>query len=131
MHVPSQVFVDLDFTLLEMNPFCFDAHTGLPGTYLLVFSFCWTLQTSFYEVPLDVHAELDDTAAFKNRKKWVGVEFPPSFGKTSLPEEEFIASLDAQTGASLKLTVLNPHGKIWTMVAGGGAYIWSDFLITC
>ena len=28
-----------------------------------------------------------------------------------------------QTSASLKLTVLNPKGRIWTMVAGGGASV--------
>lgn len=28
-----------------------------------------------------------------------------------------------QTGASLKLTILNPRGRIWTMVAGGGASV--------
>lgn len=28
-----------------------------------------------------------------------------------------------QTGASLKLTILNPAGRIWTMVAGGGASV--------
>lgn len=28
-----------------------------------------------------------------------------------------------QTGASLKLTILNPKGRIWTMVAGGGASV--------
>lgn len=28
-----------------------------------------------------------------------------------------------QTSASLKFTVLNPKGRIWTMVAGGGASV--------
>jgi ATP citrate (pro-S)-lyase len=28
-----------------------------------------------------------------------------------------------QTSASLKFTVLNPMGRIWTMVAGGGASV--------
>lgn len=28
-------------------------------------------------------------------------------------------SLDESTGASLKLSILNPKGRIWTMVAGG------------
>ena len=42
-------------------------------------------------------------------------------------QEAYIADLDAKSGASLKLTVLNPHGRIWTMVAGGGAsVIYSD-----
>jgi hypothetical protein len=44
-----------------------------------------------------------------------------------LPEEAYIAQLDSKSGASLKLTVLNPVGRIWTMVAGGGAsVIYSD-----
>lgn len=32
-------------------------------------------------------------------------------------------SLFFQTSASLKFTVLNPKGRIWTMVAGGGASV--------
>ena len=28
-----------------------------------------------------------------------------------------------QTSASLKFTILNPKGRIWTMVAGGGASV--------
>lgn len=35
----------------------------------------------------------------------------------------YIASLDAKTGASLKLTILNPTGRVWTLVAGGGASV--------
>lgn len=31
--------------------------------------------------------------------------------------------LTFQTSASLKFTVLNPKGRIWTMVAGGGASV--------
>ena len=31
--------------------------------------------------------------------------------------------LDSKTGASLKLTILNPKGRVWTMVAGGGASV--------
>lgn len=44
-----QVFLDLDFTLMEMNPFTLDAD-GKP-------------------FPLDMRGELDDTAAFKSGKK--------------------------------------------------------------
>jgi hypothetical protein len=37
-----------------------------------------------------------------------------------------------QTGASLKLTILNPKGRIWTMVAGGGAsVIYADTVHVC
>lgn len=38
-------------------------------------------------------------------------------------QEAYIADLDAKSGASLKLTLLNPRGRIWTMVAGGGASV--------
>ena len=38
-------------------------------------------------------------------------------------QEAYIAELDAKSGASLKLTVLNKAGRIWTMVAGGGASV--------
>ena len=31
--------------------------------------------------------------------------------------------MDGKTGASLKLTILNPEGRVWTMVAGGGASV--------
>lgn len=37
-----------------------------------------------------------------------------------------------QTSASLKFTVLNPKGRIWTMVAGGGAsVIYADTVCFC
>uniref|UniRef100_A0A0M3IDI4 ATP citrate synthase n=1 Tax=Ascaris lumbricoides TaxID=6252 RepID=A0A0M3IDI4_ASCLU len=50
-----------------------------------------------------------------------------AFGEEKLMSEtireQYIADLDAKTGASLKLTILNRHGRIWTMVAGGGASV--------
>jgi len=99
-------FLDLDFTLLEMNPF-----TIVDGT----------------PYPLDMRGELDDTALFKNFQKWGAVEFPLPFGRTMSAAEEKIHRMDEKTGASLKLTILNPKGRIWTMVAGGGAsVIYSD-----
>lgn len=96
------VFLDLDFTFLEMNPF-----TLVDGK----------------PYPLDMRGELDDTAAFKNFKKWANVEFPMPFGRVMSPTESFIHGLDEKTSASLKFTVLNPKGRIWTMVAGGGASV--------
>lgn len=96
------LFLDIDFTFLEMNPFTLV--NGKP-------------------YPLDMRGELDDTAAFKNFKKWGGVEFPMPFGRVMSPTESFIHSLDEKTSASLKFTVLNPNGRIWTMVAGGGASV--------
>ena len=72
-------------------------------------------------------AKLDSTAEFLCKSQWGEIEFPPPFGRDALPEEAYIADLDAKSGASLKLTVLNPSGRIWTMVAGGGAsVVYSD-----
>ncbi len=102
-------FVDLDFTYLEINPF------AITGSEI---------------VPLDLVARLDDTAYFWNKEKWGNIEFPVPFGRRFTPEEEFIHELDEKTGASLKLTVLNPKGRIWLMVAGGGAsVIYADTVV--
>ncbi|KAI4314353.1 hypothetical protein L6164_027271 [Bauhinia variegata] len=102
LKVIFSLFEDLDFTFLEMNPFTLV--NGKP-------------------YPLDMRGELDDTAAFKNFKKWGDIEFPLPFGRVMSPTETFIHGLDEKTSASLKFTVLNPHGRIWTMVAGGGASV--------
>lgn len=101
-----EVYVDLYFTYLEINP--------------LVIS-----KEKIYV--LDLAAKLDATAEFVCKQKWGEIEFPPPFGRDAFPEEAYIADLDAKSGASLKLTILNKHGRIWTMVAGGGAsVIYSD-----
>lgn len=97
------VFQDLDFTLIEMNPFTLDS-AGQP-------------------FPLDMRGELDDTASFRSAKKWGDVEFPLPFGRSMTSQESYVHSLDEATGASLKLSVLNPKGRVWTMVAGGGASV--------
>ncbi|KAH1195808.1 ATP-citrate synthase alpha chain protein 3 [Glycine max] len=74
-----------------------------------------------------MRGELDDTAAFKNFNKWGNIEFPLPFGRVLSPTESFIHSLDDKTSASLKFTVLNPKGRIWAMVAGGGvSVIYAD-----
>ncbi len=74
-------------------------------------------------IPLDLAAKLDDTAHFAMGKLWGPIEFPAPFGRLRTKEEAYIDGLDEKTGASLKLTVLNPEGRVWTMVAGGGASV--------
>jgi len=99
-------YVDLYFTYLEINPLV------ITGGKVYV---------------LDLAAKLDATADFACRAKWGDIEYPPPFGRDAYPEEAYIADIDAKTGASLKLTILNAKGRIWTMVAGGGAsVIYSD-----
>ena len=72
---------------------------------------------------LDLAAKLDATAEYLCKQKWGDVDFPPPFGRDAFPEEAYIADLDSKSGASLKLTILNKNGRIWTMVAGGGASV--------
>jgi len=98
-----KVFEDLDFVSLELNPFTFDQSGKV--------------------VPLDFVAELDSTAHWKNMKKWGNIDFPQPFGRILTEEEKHISEMDENTGASLKLTVLNPSGRIWSLVAGGGASV--------
>ena len=95
-------YADLNFTYLEMNPI---------------------VVTDASVIPLDLAAKLDSTAEFESGAKWGNIEFPAPFGRTPSKEEAFIEELDSKTGASLKLTVLNPEGRVWTMVAGGGASV--------
>jgi len=96
-------FRDLNFAYLEINPVVIVGN----NVYLL-----------------DLVARLDDTAGFMMKDKWGDIEFPTPFGMPEKsPEEKAIAEADAKSGASLKLTILNPKGRIWTLVAGGGASV--------
>ncbi|MFH1424902.1 MAG: ATP citrate lyase citrate-binding domain-containing protein [archaeon] len=101
-----KTFTELGFTYIEFNPFVFSGKNI---------------------VPLDLVAKLDDTAFFENAAIWGDLEFPAPFGRKLTREEHYIKKIDEDSGASLKLTILNPKGKVWTMVAGGGAsVIYSD-----
>ncbi len=90
------LFREHDISFLEINPF-----TLYEGKIVL----------------LDTVAEIDDCAP-RN-----GLKFPREFGKRTSPEEAHIEELDRQSGASLKLTILNPQGRIWNILGGGGASI--------
>eukprot|EP00455_Lapot_gusevi_P016078 TRINITY_DN18223_c0_g1_i7.p1 TRINITY_DN18223_c0_g1~~TRINITY_DN18223_c0_g1_i7.p1 ORF type:complete len:1100 (+),score=474.36 TRINITY_DN18223_c0_g1_i7:128-3427(+) len=104
-----ELYCSLHFAYLEINP-------------LVV--------TNEAITPLDLAAKLDECAKFECGKSWGAIDFPPPFGRPLLPAEEYIAELDSKTGASLKLTVLNSRGRIWTMVAGGGAsVIYADTIV--
>lgn len=97
---------NLHFTYLEINPLV------VCGSDIYI---------------LDVAGKLDQCAEYLCARQWGVVEFPPPFGREAYREESYIADLDAKSGASLKLTILNPSGRIWTMVAGGGAsVVYSD-----
>jgi len=132
------VYVDLHFAYLEINPLiCLDAVAGGEPTIHY----------------LDMAAKLDQTAESICGPKWAVARdlsvyepaaaattkgnisadrgppmvWPAPFGRDLTKEEAYIQKLDASTGASLKLTVLNAEGRVWTMVAGGGAsVVYSD-----
>ena len=98
-----RAYRELNFAYLEINPF--------------------VMQGNKIEL-LDMVAKLDDTAGFMMVEQWGDVEYPTAFGMESKsPEVEAIEAADAKTGASLKLTLLKPEARIWTMVAGGGASV--------
>ncbi|KAG5513878.1 hypothetical protein PMAC_000500 [Pneumocystis sp. 'macacae'] len=126
------VFVTCHFTYLEINPLVVvqNAEKNIEIYYL------------------DVAAKLDQTAEFEAGAKWAAarapnalvgailqpqdtinvdsgppIVFPAPFGRTLSKEEQYIAKLDSKTGSSLKLTLLNPSGRIWTLIAGGGASV--------
>lgn len=100
---------DLAYAYLEINPF---------------------VATDDAIVPLDLVARLDDTALFECGDRWGDIPFPAPFGRRLSKEEQFIKEMDEKSGASLKLTILNPKGRVWTMVAGGGAsVIYTDTIV--
>ncbi|EIN08779.1 ATP-citrate synthase [Punctularia strigosozonata HHB-11173 SS5] len=134
------VYVDLHFAYLEINPLiCLDGVNGAPPTihYLdmaakldqTAESICgpkWAIARD-----LSVYAETGPSATTTKGKvtadRGPPMVWPAPFGRDLTKEEAYIQKLDASTGASLKLTVLNPEGRIWTMVAGGGAsVVYSD-----
>jgi ATP citrate (pro-S)-lyase len=128
------VYVDCQFTYLEINPLVVIPNAA--GT---------SAEVHF----LDLAAKLDQTAEFECGVKWAvarspaalgmatikatdgkvnidagpPMEFPAPFGREMSKEEAYIAELDAKTGALLKLTILNANGRVWTLVAGGGASV--------
>jgi len=98
-----KAYRELNFAYLEINPF--------------------VMQGNKIEL-LDMVAKLDDTAGFMMVNQWGDVEYPTSFGmEEKSPEVMAIEEADSKSGASLKLTVLKPEARIWTMVAGGGASV--------
>ena len=98
-----KAYRELNFAYLEINPF--------------------VLQDKTVEL-LDMVAKLDDTAGFMMVNEWGDVEYPTAFGmEEKSPEVLAVEEADAKTGASLKLTLLKPEARIWTMVAGGGASV--------
>lgn len=102
-----EFFVDFGFVYLEMNPLVFRG-----GSMHI----------------LDVKSRLDSAEEWRCGEKWgkyfqISNQNRNTNDKKILESENKVREIDALTGSSLKLDVLNPNGSIWPLVAGGGASV--------
>ena len=82
-------------------------------------------------IPLDFAVKYDTTSTYllSNDDKELIYENELN-NKFNHNIEKEINDLDSQTGSSLKFTLLNPNGNIWTLIAGGGASVlYTDSII--
>lgn len=89
------------FVFLEINPYL----VGENGLQLL-----------------DTAVEVDDAAEFFV-DNWRADDFRRHTGHDLTPEEKVVQELDANSPASLKLSVLEPDGGIFLLLSGGGASV--------
>ena len=103
-------FVKYHLTFMEVNPLA---------------------KTSNGYHPIDFAVMIDDCSFYlfdKEDRELVEMNY---FIENNLSEaEKYIRDLDLQTGGSLKFKLINPNGKVWTMVAGGGAsVVYTDAIV--
>ena len=97
-------------TFLEMNPIVLNT------------------ETNQYQ-PLDMAMLIDQDAVYLLDNKEI-LQLDYLSEKSLTHEENEIKKLDERTGGSLKFTLLNPSGNVWTLVAGGGASVlYTDAII--
>ena len=97
-----EAYRNYGFVYLEVNPFVLDES--------------WNIHC------LDMVAKVDNCESYRQSARKDITRVKP-FGTKSYPQEEYIASLDAKTGASLKLSIINPQGRIRLVLGGGGASV--------
>jgi succinyl-CoA synthetase beta subunit len=107
-----QFFKEQWFTSLEINPFVVD-DAGI--------IYC-----------LDMVAKVDSCELWRQQLQQQYVSRVKPFGSRSHPSEAIVESIDAKTGASLKLTIVNPEGRLWFLLWGWWAsVIVMDTLAWC
>ncbi|KAH8113944.1 hypothetical protein DFH11DRAFT_1544676 [Phellopilus nigrolimitatus] len=126
----THIYADLHFACLEINPLiALDDENGAEPIVQF----------------LDMAVKLDQTSESICGHKLVydqsviGADrgppmvWPAPFGRQLTKEEAYIRKLDGSTGASLKLTVLNPEGRVWAWflrliqtLGGGASVVYSD-----
>ena len=86
------------------------------------------LDNDYY--PIDFAIEIDSTGInFMNNYHRNLIENMQTFDNLSSTEKE-IKSLDESSGSSLKFKILNPYGRILTLIAGGGASVlYTDAIV--
>jgi ATP citrate (pro-S)-lyase len=106
------LYLKYHFTFLECNPFVLDKNSD---TY----------------IPLDITGTIDSDAIYlfsDYDRDVILMDYIPD--KVLSSEEEAVKRLDERTGGSLKFSLLNPSGTIWTLVAGGGAsVVYTDAIV--
>jgi ATP-citrate lyase beta-subunit len=95
----GQLFQDHHLSFLEINPLMVANGSALP---------------------LDAAAVADDAATALVSGSWTPADFRSPAGASS-PAEAEVAELDARTPSSFVLKVLNPEGRIFVLLSGGGA----------
>jgi ATP-citrate lyase beta-subunit len=71
---------------------------------------------------LDAAVEVDDAGEFFV-DSWTAEDFRRYSGRQLTPQEHTVQELDANSPASLKLSVLEPNGSIFLLLSGGGASV--------
>lgn len=110
-------YADLHFAYLEINPLiCLDGPNG-PEIHFLDMASKLDQTADFicgpkWAIARDSSAATDSLApAKKGADRGPPMVFPAPFGRDLTKDEAYIQKLDASTGASLKLTVLNAEGS--------------------
>ena len=102
-----QFYKNYYLTLLEINPLIINNDNEL--------------------IAMDFAAQIDETAEFLIKDDRLDFNYD---NKNLSKQEQNIKLLDSKSGASLKFTLLNPNGRIWTLIAGGGASVlYTDTII--
>ncbi len=91
-----QFFKEQWFTSLEVNPFVIDD--------------AWVINC------LDMVAKVDSCELWRQKLQQQYISRVKPFGTRYHPSETIVESVDAKTGASLKLTVINPEGRLWFLL---------------
>lgn len=68
-------------------------------------------------------AQVDSCETRKHPERKNSISRVRSFGIKQHPAERLIEEIDDKTGASLKLTIINPEGRLRFLLGGGGASV--------